>query len=250
VRHDINDLFQDATTFRVGAGFDLTGTTRLRVAGGSGVKNPTLNELFGFFDGVFIGNAELQPEKSTSVEIGIDQSFADGDVTVSLTYYNAELDNEIFTQFGGPPLFIATPLNRDTESTREGVEVSLFATLGSGFTFNGAYSFLDSEENGAEEVRRPESIGSAVLNWSAPAEKASVNLAVRYNGEATDTNFGTFRPVTLDDYTLVNLNARVKLSEGLNLFGRIENLLDEDYEQVFSFVAPGTNAVFGFEARF
>mgnify|MGYP001799617935 CR=1 FL=1 len=250
LRHDINDLFQDATTFRVGAGFDATDTTRLRAAVGTGIKNPTLNELFGFFDGVFIGNVDLQPEESTSWEIGVDQSFADGDVTVSLTYYNAELENEIFTDFGGPPLFIATPLNRDTESTREGVEVSLFANFGSGFTFNGAYSFLDSEENGAEEVRRPESTGSAVLNWSAPEDKASVNLAVRYNGEATDTNFGTFMPVTLEAYTLVNLNARVKLSNGLNLFGRIENLFDDDYEQVFSFVAPGTNAVFGFEARF
>ncbi len=215
------------------------------------MKNPTLNELFGFFDGVFVGNPDLQPEKSTSWEVGLDQRFADGDVTLTLTYFNAELDSEIFTTFA-PPLFVATPGNRTTKSTQQGVEVALSAFLGGGFTFNGAYSYLDAEENGAEEIRRPGSLASAVLNWSAPKDKASVNLAMRYNGSALDNNFGTFPATfeTLEAYTLVNLNARVQLAPGLNLFGRIENLLDEDYEAVFSFVSPGINAIFGFEAKF
>ncbi|MEL6239179.1 MAG: TonB-dependent receptor plug domain-containing protein, partial [Pseudomonadota bacterium] len=38
LRHDLNDLFEDATTFRVGAGFKATDTTRLRAAFGTGVK--------------------------------------------------------------------------------------------------------------------------------------------------------------------------------------------------------------------
>jgi len=253
VRHDVNDLFQDATTFRMGAGFDVTGTTRLRAAAGMGVKNPTLNELFGFFDGQFIGNPDLQPEESTSWEFGIDQTFADGAATFSVTYFNAELDNEIFTTFP-PPTFIATPGNRTTQSEQQGLEVALSAILGAGFTFNGAYTYLDAEENDVEEVRRPDHIGSAVLNWSDPSEKASVNLAVRYNGTVLDSDFttGAFpAPVTdLSAYTLVNLNARYKLADGLNVFGRIENLLDEEYEQVFTFVSPGINVLVGFDARF
>jgi vitamin B12 transporter len=56
--------------------------------------------------------------------------------------------------------------------------------------------------------------------------------------------------VQLDDYTLVNLNARVKLADGINAFARVENLLDQEYEQVFSFVSPGRSAVLGVEARF
>jgi vitamin B12 transporter len=42
----------------------------------------------------------------------------------------------------------------------------------------------------------------------------------------------------------------VKLAEGINAFGRVENLLDEQYEQVFSFISPGRSAVIGIEARF
>ncbi|MEE4287986.1 MAG: TonB-dependent receptor, partial [Erythrobacter sp.] len=251
LRHDINDLFKDATTFRVGTGFRVTDTTRLRASVGTGVKNPTLSELFGFFDGVFLGNPGLQPEQSTSWEVGIDQSFAEGRVTLSATYFNAELENEIFTRFP-PPDFIATPGNRMTRSTQQGVELALSARLGGGFGFNGAYTFLDAEEDGAEEIRRPDHIASAVLDWSDPRGRGSVNLAVRYNGEARDNNFATFPATveTLEVYTLVSLNGRVTLSEGLNLFARAENLLGEDYEQVFSFVAPGTQVIAGFEARF
>ncbi len=253
LRHDINDRFQDATTFRVGAGYRLTDTTRVKAAAGSGVKNPTLNELFGFFDGVFLGNPDLQPEQSTSWEVGIDQTFADGSVTISATYFNAELDDEIFTAFP-PPSFIATPGNRDTQSTQQGVELALSATLGAGFSFNGAYTYLDAEEDGIKEVRRPDHIASAVLNWSEPTERYSANLAVRYNGDARDLDFSTGAfpaPQTrLDDYTLVNFNVRAKMTDTISLFGRVENLLDERYEQVFSFVSPGRTALFGIQAGF
>ena len=253
IRHDINDRFQDATTFRIGAGLRVTDTTRLRAAFGTGVKNPTFGELFGFFDGVFVGNPDLQPEESTSWEVGVDQDFARGAVRVSLTYFDAELENEIFTDFP-PPDFIQTPGNRATDSTQHGVEVAIAAQLGSGFSFNGAYSFVDPEEDGVEEVRRPDHLASAVLNWAAPRDAFSANLAVRYNGEAQDSDFTTgifpAPAITLDDYTLVNFIVRVKLDEGINVFGRVENLLDETYEQVFSFVSPGRTALIGIEASF
>ncbi|QUL36537.1 TonB-dependent siderophore receptor [Erythrobacter sp. JK5] len=253
VRHDINDRFQDATTFRIGAGMRVTDTTRLRAAFGTGVKNPTFGELFGFFDGVFVGNPNLQPEESTSWEVGVDQDFVRGAVRVSLTYFDAELENEIFTAFP-PPDFIQTPGNRATDSTQRGVELAIAAQLGSGFSFNGAYSFVDAEEDGVEEVRRPDHLASAVLNWAAPRDDFSANLAVRYHGEAQDSDFtvGAFPApqTTLDDYVLVNVNARVKLAEGIDAFGRVENLLDETYEPVFTFVAPGRAALIGIEARF
>lgn len=252
IRHDFNDLFRDATTFRVGAGYRITETTRVRAAGGSGVKNPGFFELYGFVDGRFIGNAALRPEKSTGWEVGLDQQFGRS-ASLAVTYFDSELEGEIFTTFP-PPNFIATPANRTTESQQRGIEVSLNTRLGEQFSLDAAYSYLDAEENGVEEVRRPNHIASAALTWEAPDEAASATLVVRYNGETPDVAFTdpSFVPVrvTLDDYTLVNLNARVKLTQSLNAFARVENLLGEEYEQVFSFVSPGRSAVVGVEARF
>ena len=252
IRHDFNDLFQNATTFRVGAGYRITDTTRIRAAGGSGVKNPGFFELYGFVDGRFIGNAALRPEKSTGWEVGLDQQLGDT-ASVAVTYFDSELEGEIFTTFP-PPNFIATPANRTTDSRQRGVEVSLNARLGEQFSLDAAYSYLDAEENGVEEVRRPNHLASAALTWEAPDEAASATLVVRYNGQTPDVAFTdpSFVPVrvTLEDYTLVNFNARVKLTDSLAAFARVENLLGEDYEQVFSFVSPGRSAVVGVEARF
>ncbi len=252
LRHDINDAFRDATTFRVGAGYRVTDTTRLRTAAGSGVKNPGFFELYGYVDGRFIGNAALRPEKSTGWEVGLDQQIGDA-ASIAATYFDSELKGEIFTTFP-PPNFIATPANRTTKSKQRGVEVSLAAKLGEQWSLDAAYSYLDAEENGVEEVRRPKHIASAALTWAAPGDAVSATLVVRHNGATPDVAFTdpTFRPVRvqLDDYTLVNLNARVKLTESISGFARVENLLDETYEQVFSFVSPGRSAAVGVEARF
>lgn len=252
LRHDFNDLFRDATTFRVGAGYRITETTRLRAAGGSGVKNPGFFELYGFIDGRFIGNAALRPEKSTGWEVGIDQGLGDK-ASLAVTWFDSTLEGEIFTTFPAPT-FIATPANRTTDSRQRGVEVSLAAQLAERWSLDAAYSYLDAEENGVEEVRRPRHIASAALTWTAPGDAASATLVVRHNGATPDVAFTdpSFVPVrvTLDDYTLVNFNARVKLTEAIGAFARVENLLDERYEQVFSFVSPGRTAVVGIEARF
>lgn len=254
VRRDFNDRFADATTWRVGAGYRIGESTRLRAAAGSGIKNPGFFELFGFVDGSFIGNASLAPERSTGWEAGVDQTFGDDeDVRVGVTWFDGSLENEIFTTFP-PPTFIATPANRTTDSEQRGIELALAARIGERWSLDATYSWLDAEEDGVTEVRRPESIASAALTWTAPGAGASATLVMRHNGSAEDLAFTdpSFVPVrvTLDDYTLVNLNARVALAEGLDLFARAENLFDERYEQVFSFVSPGRQVVAGFRASF
>ena len=252
IRHDINDRFADETTFRLGAGYQVTPSTRVRANYGTGIKNPGFFELFGFFDGRFIGNEDLSPEKSESWEVGIDQEI--GRVaSVSATYFDSRLKDEIFTTFPAP-LFIATPANRDTLSKQNGIELSAQAQLGPQISLNAAYTYLDAEENGVEEVRRPGNIASAVVNWIAPDDAASATLIVRHNGATDDVAFTdpSFSPVVerLDSYTLVNFNAEARLTNAIRVFGRVENLLDETYEQVFSFVSPGRTAIIGIRADF
>jgi vitamin B12 transporter len=172
---------------------------------------------------------------------------------LSLTWFDSELEGEIFTTFPAPT-FIATPANRTTVSEQRGVEVALSARIAEQWSVVAAYSYLDAEENGVEEVRRPKHIASAALSWTAPGDTASATLVVRHNGATPDVAFTdpSFVPVRvqLGDYTLVNLNARVKLTDSISGFARVENILDERYEQVFSFVSPGRSAVVGVEARF
>ena len=59
--------------------------------------------------------------------------------------------------------------------------------------------------------------------------------------EQLDTDFSSFpfQEVVLDDYTLININASYQLNESVNIFARVNNLLDEKYQDVFGFETLG-----------
>jgi vitamin B12 transporter len=265
VRYDDNDVFKNATTYRVQGFYRVGDMLRLRAAAGSGVKNPSQTELFGFNASAFpfAGNPNLKPEKSEGWEVGGDLTFHEGMVRVGATYFDSRLKDEIFSVFGAPvslcarpgfptPTSCSTTGNRDTKSIQRGVELFANARLSDAFSFDGAYTHLDAKEDHVKEVRRPSTIASANLTWHAPNERGSATLTVRYNGDMTDSDFSAFpaRRVTLKSYTLVNLATAWSVTEHIEVFGRIENLADEDYQEVYGFNTPGRGAYAGVRARF
>ncbi|MDB2438673.1 TonB-dependent receptor [Hellea sp.] len=246
-RQDFNDLFQDATTWRVGGGYafeDFDG--RIRASVGSGVKNPSLIELFGFFPASrFTGNRDLQPEKSLGFSVGYEQEI--GDLNLSVDYFRSELTDEISTIFN--PDFTSSVINLDTDSTRQGVELEARWNISDQLSARGSATYLDSEQDDIEEIRRPDYIASATVTYR-PVEAASVTASLDYNGSQLDTDFGTFQNVTLDAFTLIGLNASYKFADYFTLTLRGENLLDEDYQEVFGFTSPGRAVYAGLRANF
>ncbi len=253
VRRDENDRFDDATTWRVQGSYALPTGTRIRGAYGTGVKNPGYYELYGFSDGVFIGNPDLKPEKSKGWEAGIEQRIGDNLATIGATYFDSKLDGEIFTTFP-PPNFVATPANRTTTSKQRGVEVFASARPIPQIQLDFAYTWLKARENGAVEVRRPKHIGSFNATIFGNDERFSTTLTLRYNGRQGDVAFTdpSFAPVSvsLQEYVLVNLGAAYKLTDNVTVFGRVENLLGEKYEEVFSYRTQGRAAYGGVRVTF
>jgi vitamin B12 transporter len=247
-RHDSNDRFKDSDTYRVQASYRLTEATRLRATAGTGVKEPTFTELYGFDPSSFVGNPNLKPEKSKGWDAGIDQIFAGGAVRASATYFSAELTDEIFTDFS---VFPFTAGNRTTTSTREGVELTLQATLDEDWSLDAQYTYLHAIEGGQQEVRRAPHTASLDVTRRL-GDKGSITVTVRHNGEQRDNAFTLVTPpiVTLDAFTLVNVNASYDLADNVELFGRVENLLDEEYEEVFSYRSPGIGAYAGVRTKF
>ena len=250
LRHDDNDRFDDDDSFRVQGSYRFDSGTRLRAAAGSGIKNPDIFELFGFDPESFVGNPDLKPEKSSGWEVGLEQAFAQGRAKLGVTYFDSELEDEIATVF--LPTFVFGVENRETQSTQKGVEVSFSARPSAAWSIDAAYTYLDAEENGLEEVRRPPHIASLNLAWSASADRFGVALTVRYNGVTFDSDFTDpfdfNKRVELPSYTLVNLGADWKLSDSTKIYARVENLLDEEYEEVFTYRTAGAAVYAG--ARF
>ncbi|MDV3458961.1 TonB-dependent receptor [Sphingomonas sp. HF-S4] len=253
VRYDDNNRFDDTTTWRVQGSYRLPTGTRVRAAYGTGVKNPGYYELFGYSDGTYIGNPNLKPEKSEGWEAGLEQSFADGRATIGATYFDSRLTDEIYTSYPAPD-FVATPANRTTRSKQHGVEAFASVRPIPQIRLDAAYTWLDAQENGVEEVRRPKHVASFNASVFSTDERFSTTLTVRYNGRTNDVAYidPSFVPVTvsMQEFVLVNLAADYRITERVSLFGRVENLLNEEYEEVFSFATPGRGAYGGVRVRF
>jgi len=203
-----------------------------------------MTEIFGFFPAFFVGNPDIQPERSLGYNIGYEQSLLDDDLSISVDYFRSDLENEILTDFS---VFPSTVINLATESKREGVEVETRYAL-ENIQFYGSATFLDSEENGVKELRRPEFQASGTLTWNA--DPFSVTLSADHTGSQIDTDFATFSRVELDSFTLVGLNLNYHINDIISVSLRGENLLDENYQEVVGYTSQGRGIYAGLRADF
>jgi vitamin B12 transporter len=244
LRHDNNDLFKNATTYRITLAYQPPKTgTRVHSSFGTGVKNPGFFDLFGFVPLSFDGNENLNPESSIGGDIGIEQKFFQDRLVMDVTYFRSVLTDEIV-----PDPTFTTVINQTGDSTRQGLEISAAAAITKGLNLTAAYTYTDAKDpDGRDEVRRPKNIASLALNYLLPSRRGNVNLNIQYNGPMEDFDFSTFPATrrTLHGYTLVTLASRYNINKSVQLFGRIENLLDQDYEEVFSAQSPGIGVFAG-----
>jgi vitamin B12 transporter len=138
------------------------------------------------------------------------------------------------------------------KSKRQGVELSARWHM-AGFDLGGSYTYLDATDpDGSKEVRRPRHQASFdVSGRFGPDQRGTFSAGVIYNGAMLDNDFRNYisngfllEKSRLDSYTVVRLAAAYRLTHTVELFGRLENALDESYQQTISYAAPG-RAVYG-----
>ena len=259
VRHDDNDTLEDFTTYRVAASLQLPAVNaRLHGSAGTGVRFPDMFQQFGQIPSFgFVPNPDLEPEESFGWDAGIEATFGGGAAIIDLTYFDQNLENAIIVQFA--PVF--TSLNLPGESTRRGVEVAGRIRLSENLDLSGAYTYLlAARADGTTEVRRPKHAGRLDLNYRFARGRGNFNLGLGYNGAMNDValrnavagGFASFEAVTvvLDHYLLATVAASYEVRPGVSLYGRVENLLDEDYQEVFGFETAGLAAYGGLRFRY
>ena len=189
------------------------------------------------------------PEESRGWDAGIEQSLFEGALVLDVTYFDADLENEIQSVF-------PTVVNAEGTSERSGIEFSLNYRPYPGTLLRGAYTYTDAEEPGGVEVRRPEHTGSLLVDQRLLDDRLAIGASIVYNGEQFDNDFRNFcvnfapERTRIDAYTLVNLNVRYQVLDALEVYARVENLFDEDYEEVISYATPGRSAYAGLRFRF
>ena len=248
VRQDFNDEFGDQVTWRAGASYKIDAIDgRIYGSYGTGVKNPTFTEIFGFFPGSFVGNPDIQPETSEGFNIGYRQGLFGENGFISVDYFQSDLEDEILTIFN--PDFTSTVANSVADSSREGVEIEASWSPLTQLDLGGALTFLDAEEGDITEVRRPDFTARANFTWR-PVQALSLTGTLDHTGEQIDTDFATFTNVELDSFTLIGANISYAINDYLSFSLRGENLFDEDYQEIVGFNAPGRQIFGGLRANF
>ncbi len=259
VRADDNSDFDNAYNGRVSVAYELNDTTTLRSSVGTGQKNPTFIERFGYFPGQFIGNPDLKPEHSISYDIGIDQRLAGDSFLLQVSLFQQDLTDEINGFVFDPVSFLSTAENMDGKSKRSGVELAARWALSESLGLAAHYTYTDSKEqdflgNDVSELRRPRHAGGLSIDYRTADERFSTSLNADYGGTRTDIFYPPWpepsQIVTLGDYWLLDLAAQYQLAPSLTVFARGSNLLDENYEQVYGYRTPGRAAYFGVRVSF
>ncbi|TGY90598.1 TonB-dependent receptor [Marinicauda algicola] len=242
-RVDSYEGFDTATTGNVGAVVHLPELgTRLTGAVGTAFKAPTLFERFASSPFV-TPNPDLQPEESTSWEIGFDTALAAFGRTDALafgaTWFDSEIDDLIENVFDFSTF---TGQNRNVGKAEiEGYEAFAGVRPAEGFEARVSYTYTDAVNavTGARLLRRAPHRWTASARWS-PSERATLSLDYVFVGERRDVTYddaGFFSGSgnLIDAYELVNLSGELALREDLELFGAVKNLLDETYEEPAAF---------------
>ena len=254
VRWDHHKEFGDHATFRATQAFviDKTGTT-IRGSVGSGFRAPSMYELYApaFFDGWTmnwkpVGNSGLEPEESIGWDIGAEQSLFDNRITLGVTYFHNQFDDLIKYIDGSGYVNID---NAETWGIESFIEVFPFKDLSARVMYT--YAHTDDDE-GKPLLRRPMHKAGFNVCYKFLDERGTANLDLLYVGERDDMDSSVWpaRRVEVDDYVVVNLSASFKVHKYVELFARIENLFDQDYEEVYGFGTPGISVYGGVKLTF
>jgi vitamin B12 transporter len=254
-RLDDNENFGAHATVRTGAIYRLLPATRLRASLGTGFKEPSLREHFAR-SAFEVGNPELDPERSLGWELGAEQSLLNGDVVLAATWFDQRFKDLI--QYNGAVPPGESNYQNVAEASSRGLELEATMRPLPSTTLSASYTWLRTRVDDAGVAAGASFLeGRALLRRPAHtvrldartriARRAGFGVTVQHVGERKDVDFAPFpaKRVTLDAYTLVDLDLSVDLvrgPDGRALFGtlfRAENLLDEEYVTVVGFPGRG-----------
>ena len=196
---------------------------------------PQANDLYGMW-----GNPNLKPEEADAWEVGVTAS-PNEKINLRVSYFDTRYTNLI--EWSG-----SSTANVGIARTK-GVESSVEAVQGN-YSSRFSFSYLDAVNSNTDQrlLRRPRILGNFVVQYVN--DMSSLGLGLKFVHDVLDIDGGNFSTIEGDDYAIVRLFGDYQISEGIKLFGRIENLMDEDYEEVDGYPALGRAVYAGLRFSF
>ena len=248
LRRDSNAQFGDRTTGGLSYAYQWSPAWRTQAGIKTGFKAPTFNDLYFPSDPSFGGgNPNLKPEKSSSIEAGL--NYAESSHRVGLMFYRNNISDLIewrpdFTV--GP--FFWTPQN-----------ISKALLRGATLTYDD--TLADWTLHGSLDLQNPIDVQRHVLLNNRARSHLSfqgdrhvgawrygagiVASGPRYEDDSFSFTTPADRRDKLGGYTLANVSAEYTVNKNWGVFGRATNLFDKRYESRFNYGTDGAGYFIG-----
>ena len=233
----------------------LTGGTRLHASAGTGIRPPDAFEI------AFTDNPNLKPERSRSVDGGVEQRLGGGRYAIGATAFLNRYDDLIVSV--GKSLRDASQYKTDNISNArsQGLELTVDARPTSALTVRGNWVFLSTEilsvdglagiapppfKVGDPLLRRPPRQGAIDVTFARGRFAAFADLIARSHVLDVEPNYGASGGLfTNPAYAVGNIGVTVRLLHGIDVFGRVLNVTDRYYEEALGFPALRRSGMVG-----
>lgn len=220
LRWDHNSVYQNQTTGKLGWGMDLSESWSVRAVAGTAFRAPTFNDLY--FPN--FGVATLQPERSRSVEAGLNYQAAQASISAT-AYYNKVSD---LIGYQPDPNQCPPGLNfgcaaNTSRALLQGLTLQGLQQWGQ-FQFTLALDWLNAKDTDTDQTlpRRAANQQTLAVDWNeGPWQLGATALRVSQRPDAG---------VMLPAYALLNLNARWRFERFWQIEARLQNAFDKDYQ--------------------
>lgn len=245
LRNDDFDTFGRATTGRATAAWLVAQRSlKLRASYGTAFRSPSFLDLYGQ-SAFYVGNPNLRPERARGWDGGVDYYLPNQRGTLSATWFETR-----FTD-----LIASTPDFRSVENIQRartrGVEFSAQLLLAAALELRASYTYLEADNVtvGTRLLRRPRHRVSADL-WHDFGRGFSAGAGVSGAAQREDVHARTFARIDGEDYAVARVYGAWQATPRLSVKARVENVLNERYEEVHGYPALGCGAFAGVEWKF
>jgi vitamin B12 transporter len=258
VRQDEYNVFGGATTYRATAGYlhQETGT-KVRSSYATGFRAPTFNQLY--FPN--FGNQDLKPEKSQSMDIGVDQYLLDNRLILSGGFFWNRFRDMIVaqqsaalcgTQFGFANFCAQNIGLASTKGWEASVkyavvkDVPFIKSLDVQAQYTNTLTRNLEEQPGNRAPRIPVDQWSLIVSYQ-PIDPLRINLEGRYVGSRFNdvNNQESMRP-----FDVWNLSASYDVTNRVQTYVRADNIFNEKYEEILFFGTPVRSIFVGLRVNY
>jgi outer membrane receptor protein involved in Fe transport len=248
-----------------GGSSDIIGMTRFHGSFGAGIRPPSGYELGN------TNNPNLKPEKSVSFDAGVEQLLCSSRASVDVSYFQNRY-KDLIVGLGGALSNLSAYSSANLANSRaRGMELSFRWRPAQSLEMSGQYTLLDSAilaVDGASTVDKPFAVGQQLLRrprnsasynvtWHHRKLMLNTNAYIRGDELEVEPNMGIYACTyelpclfTNPGHIKANAGFAYSLQPGIEIYGRINNLLNRKYEETLGYPSLRLNFMAGMRFRF